>query len=329
MSRILFLFLIAALLEGLPFCPQLLVAQKRPIRELKKSGRDEGPEKNFAAALRLFKDRKGGEARDILERTVRNHPGHVKSLVLLAAILFENGKYDAAELVLRRALKLEPRHHVANLLASRIAEAQKKYLRAFEYLRRAGKASSGDEFDLGYESNVDALQKRLHSSLTSLSSRPVDFSMPSEDEPVTTNVPTIDESSRLRVAVFAFGTAGPDSTLSGASVSEMFTTAMVQTRCFMVVERHQLDKVLHEQDLELSDVMDQETAVKVGELIGVDAVVVGSLSPLGSRTEIDVRLVNTATGVVRCAANSGFDALEKTRAAVNDLAAALARAAYP
>ncbi len=329
MSRVLFLILFAALLEGLLFCPQLLLAQKHPIRELKKNGRDEGPEKNFAAALRLFKNRQRGEARDILERTVKNHPVHVKSLVLLAAILFEDGKYDTAELVLRRALKLEPRHRAANLLASRIAEAQKKYLRAFEYLRRAAKASTTDEFDLGYESDVNAVQERLHSALTSQSPRRVDFSRPSEDEPVTANVPTIDESSRLRVAVFPFGTAGSDSTLSGASVSEMFTTAIVQTRCFMVVERHQLDKVLHEQDLELSDVMDQETAVKVGELIGVEAVIVGSLLPLGIRTEIDVRLVNTATGVVRCAANSGFDALEKTRAAVNDLAAALARAAYP
>ena len=105
-------------------------------------------------------------------------------------------------------------------------------------------------------------------------------------------------------------------------------TAIVQTNCFHVVERQQLDKVLKEQDFELNDAVDQQTAVKVGELIGVDAIVIGSVLKLGAQTELDSRIVNVQSGQILAAANSAYESDPQIRSAVNTLTVALAKSVY-
>jgi curli biogenesis system outer membrane secretion channel CsgG len=99
----------------------------------------------------------------------------------------------------------------------------------------------------------------------------------------------------------------------------MLITALVKTGEFSVVERKELDKVLAEQRLGQSGAITPQTAPSVGKLLGVDLLVLGSISELGTkdrnvaggtnlfgakvnaktaRAAVDIRLVNTTTGEI-------------------------------
>lgn len=108
----------------------------------------------------------------------------------------------------------------------------------------------------------------------------------------------------------------------GIGVADMLATALVKTKKFMVIERKEIDKVIEEQKLGLSGMVTAETAPAVGKLLGVDLLVVGSVSELGTskrdigggisvfgggisstqaRAVVDIRLVNTTTGEILAA----------------------------
>ena len=106
---------------------------------------------------------------------------------------------------------------------------------------------------------------------------------------------------------------------AGQGVADMLITALVKSGEFSVVERKELDKVLAEQRLGQSDLVTPQTAPSLGKLLGVDLLVLGSISELGTkdrnvsggtnlfgakvnakmaRAAVDIRLVNTTTGEI-------------------------------
>lgn len=110
---------------------------------------------------------------------------------------------------------------------------------------------------------------------------------------------------------------GPD---PGEGMSDMLTTALVQSGRFTVIEREQLHHVLAEQDFGQSGRVTDQTAPQLGKLLGVAAVVYGSVSEFGylasdtgggltgklgvglskstARVSIDVRMIDTTTGEI-------------------------------
>jgi curli biogenesis system outer membrane secretion channel CsgG len=108
----------------------------------------------------------------------------------------------------------------------------------------------------------------------------------------------------------------------GTGIADMLATALVKSGKFIVIERQDLDKVLDEQRLGASGVITAETAPAMGKVLGVDMVVVGSVSELGTkksdigggaslfgvgisskgaRAVVDIRLINTTTGEIMAA----------------------------
>jgi curli biogenesis system outer membrane secretion channel CsgG len=69
-----------------------------------------------------------------------------------------------------------------------------------------------------------------------------------------------------------------NSPLSQAA-TELMINALLGTNRFRVFERSKLDLLLQEQDFQnISGLVDQATAVKLGKMIGVDAILTGSLT---------------------------------------------------
>jgi curli biogenesis system outer membrane secretion channel CsgG len=123
---------------------------------------------------------------------------------------------------------------------------------------------------------------------------------------------------KKRIAVSTFND-GSGYHGGGTGVSDMLTTALVKSGKFVVVERKEIEKVLQEQKMGLSGVITEQTAPQVGRMLGVDMLVVGSVSELGTkersigggmsilgagvttktaRAAVDIRLVNTTTGEI-------------------------------
>ena len=125
---------------------------------------------------------------------------------------------------------------------------------------------------------------------------------------------------KKRVAVSRFqDRSGTGYNHLGEGVADMLVTALVKSNKFSVLERQELEKVLDEQKLGESGLVTAETAPKLGKLLGVELLVVGSVSEFGTkesqvsgglsfisggvktktaRVVVDVRLVNTVTGEI-------------------------------
>lgn len=104
-------------------------------------------------------------------------------------------------------------------------------------------------------------------------------------------------ASGLTVAVDTFLSQG-SSLFLGSSVSELLRTELIGNRDITVVERGQLGAVAQQQRLSLSGVVETDTAVKVGRLVGARYFVLGAVSRFGTLLVLTARLVDVETGNV-------------------------------
>jgi len=99
----------------------------------------------------------------------------------------------------------------------------------------------------------------------------------------------------------------------GTSASDILTTELFKTGAFIMVERAQLKQVLGEQALGQTGAVNPETAAQAGKVLGLNALVTGSISEFGVSTSgsdygvykektqkakcaVDVRVVDATTG---------------------------------
>lgn len=67
----------------------------------------------------------------------------------------------------------------------------------------------------------------------------------------------------------------------GKGISDLLVQKLVEDGKYSIIERNALDKVLTEQNFSNSDRADATTAAKIGRVLGVDAVVLGSITQFG------------------------------------------------
>ena len=103
----------------------------------------------------------------------------------------------------------------------------------------------------------------------------------------------------IRVAVLAFRDYSGEFGEFTEGLPDLLSTKIAATGDAMVIERAQIDMVLQEQGLSRTKEFDPETAVRVGKLLGVEAVVLGGVYTSGDELEIAARVVTTQTGEVR------------------------------
>lgn len=126
------------------------------------------------------------------------------------------------------------------------------------------------------------------------------------------------QGAKPRIAVIGFSNNSAftywGDNLGGAAADEL-TTQLVKSGAFTVVERSQVNAILEEQHFGLSGAVDAATAAEVGKILGVQAVLMGSITQfsvdrksagLGSvrvtyteaESRMDVRLVSTTTAEI-------------------------------
>jgi curli biogenesis system outer membrane secretion channel CsgG len=68
----------------------------------------------------------------------------------------------------------------------------------------------------------------------------------------------------------------------GAGVSDLIVKNLVKDGTYSVIERRALDAVLAEQDFSNSDRANASSAAQIGKILGVDAIIVGSITQFGT-----------------------------------------------
>jgi curli biogenesis system outer membrane secretion channel CsgG len=100
--------------------------------------------------------------------------------------------------------------------------------------------------------------------------------------------PCLAQKKRVAVLNFEYGTVksnaqaifGTDQDV-GKGISDMLVQKLVEDGKYSVIERNALDKVLGEQNFSNSDRADASTAAKIGRILGVDAIIIGSITQFG------------------------------------------------
>jgi curli biogenesis system outer membrane secretion channel CsgG len=71
----------------------------------------------------------------------------------------------------------------------------------------------------------------------------------------------------------------------GKGISDLLVTYLVKDGSYSVIERKALDKIMAEQNFSNSDRANPTSAAKIGKLLGVDAIIVGSITQFGNETK--------------------------------------------
>lgn len=108
----------------------------------------------------------------------------------------------------------------------------------------------------------------------------------------------------------------------GDGMADMLTTALVKSGKYVVLEREEIGKLMEEQQLGQTGVVTEQSAAKVGQMLGVELAVMGSVTEFGNTQDekggkvkgwkvgvktqtatvaVDVRIVNTSTGDILAA----------------------------
>jgi len=145
---------------------------------------------------------------------------------------------------------------------------------------------------------------------------------------VTEKVTSKYTGPKRRIGVVAFENKAPYAQgRIGQTATDILITELTKSGKFIVVERDKMDKILEEQKLGQSGAINPATAAQVGKILGLNAIVTGSISQFGVKTEgkdfliteskqqivectVDVRVVDAETGQVLLA-DSGKGTVRK------------------
>ncbi|MBU4443758.1 MAG: DUF5683 domain-containing protein [Candidatus Marinimicrobia bacterium] len=110
----------------------------------------------------------------------------------------------------------------------------------------------------------------------------------------------VTSEAQKRIALTNFSNIGTVSEKKniGTLVSEVLAGELMKYETFTLVERMQLKKVLDEQTLALSGLIDSETSVMIGNLLGARAIISGSVIEAGNFFIVNARMVDVETGEV-------------------------------
>lgn len=109
---------------------------------------------------------------------------------------------------------------------------------------------------------------------------------------------SISPQQKWKLAVIEFPEISGQVTNVGRFIAEELTTRLFLTDRFRMIERQLISNVLKEQNLSMTGLLDEKSTKRVGLLLGVDFIVIGTISDLGSNLKINARTIAIDTGAV-------------------------------
>ena len=105
--------------------------------------------------------------------------------------------------------------------------------------------------------------------------------------------------SQRKVAILPFSYLDQRKSEGGAIVAERLTTRIVKLGKLQIIERQLLEKVVQELHLETTGIVDTETTKQLGKVLGVDAIITGTLLDVeDGMVEVNARVIKTETAEV-------------------------------
>jgi TolB-like protein len=106
--------------------------------------------------------------------------------------------------------------------------------------------------------------------------------------------------TRIAITEFTYGDEFND---FSRNVQDILYTNLIQ-RGMTVVEREKMEQVLNELGKSFSGMIDSSTAAEIGKMLGVEAIVVGTVADMGNSVDLRARLVDVEKGAAITAAQT-------------------------
>jgi len=109
-----------------------------------------------------------------------------------------------------------------------------------------------------------------------------------------------------------------------AVIADLLRSELVKTGAFNVIEKQNMDKLLAEHAFQQTGCTSEECAIKLGKLLNVQRMAVGSFGKLLDSYMVNIRVVNVETGEVSFAESVEGQTVSVLRVGVKDLAKKMA-----
>ena len=135
------------------------------------------------------------------------------------------------------------------------------------------------------------------------------------------NLNSLDEMSRnlyenikvkteIKLAVMEFPYVDMRNSQGPAIIQERLTTIFAKNKRISLIERGMLKKIIEEQKIQLSGIVESTEAVELGHILGADYLLIGTLNDIEKgKTEINARIVDVKSGKIASASSA---IIEKT-----------------
>ncbi|OGR18728.1 MAG: hypothetical protein A2X81_01310 [Desulfobacterales bacterium GWB2_56_26] len=135
------------------------------------------------------------------------------------------------------------------------------------------------------------------------------------------------EFQRTKIAVLDFEQTGDAFETKGLGpiAAEWFTTGMVKSGRFDVVERAMLQKILTEQKMAAAGIVDESSAAVLGRILGVKAVATGSVIKDRRTIEVNARVISVESGEIIAAESFRGNSEEELHGMIDQLTASIIR----
>jgi len=276
------------------------------------------------SALQLFKEHKIDRAREQLNQALRLNQKNILAHELLALIYYQQHNFNDAKKHAKLAHEFNKKAPRALYVLGMINFQQGNHKLARSQLHQAASSLKDPEYRQQAKNMLNKIR------MNSNDERPVNLREKLASKDQFSNAQIQEDAYKPYIAVFPFedANARTKQTKLGQTLTEMLITALIQTNRFNLMERVQLEKILEEQSLSQTGIIDTETAIEVGRLSGLEGVVMGSISQLKTSIEADARLIEVETGKALTAANAKVNSVDDIRSLANNLAKQLSVKAY-
>lgn len=111
--------------------------------------------------------------------------------------------------------------------------------------------------------------------------------------------------AQTRIAVVDFESKGVSETEVSA-LTDRLRDELFKTGKYKVLERAMMEEILKEQGFQLSGCTSDECVIEIGKLVGVEQIIGGSISKIGSVYSVSSRIISVETGEILQVANYDF-----------------------
>jgi TolB-like protein len=111
------------------------------------------------------------------------------------------------------------------------------------------------------------------------------------------------KDEKISIAVLDFSDLSGNVSLFGKYVAGELLYLLQQKENVSIIERNNLEKILEEFKLQYSDFFDESTTKELGKIIGVDGLVMGTITNLENEAKISGRIISAETGTILSAAS--------------------------